>query len=475
MKKNKENLVLETDIEYEGIAKYMPIIICGGFFLLSILLFAFGPFDWNVNNENRLYIFLISSFFALILGYVTGTRIKVKKKLFSYNMDYLMYIAFIVYIVMYIAICYITTGKLYPDIYTGLFNSGLAYKMSHSPLTKLGTYVTYANIILSPLVSMIIPYFLIYKKNRSKKIKIIGYSVLVLNLIRGISQGVISAYAIFSFQIIMFLIIYLFSNLKKESLKKKIGIVLIIIMLCISFLLYYKIVMGNRLAADASYSTDSNYVKEKANNSKKNDNKKNSETANDVNVLLDSSAEYITHALIKDKHIFSFLPESIQGSLNHIISYVTHGYKGLSFALQKKFTSSYGLGFSDFFRHNFLKIIGKSNLEQEIYKRTYMFKILDNGWETGAVWSSFFIYPASDIGFPMTIVLVFFIGLIFSLSWRDALESKNVFAGVIFLNLCMIICFFSANNVYFQEGGSFLTMITMSILWLLTKKFGKEG
>ena len=29
---------LDTEIKYDGIAKYMPLIICGGFFLATIIL-----------------------------------------------------------------------------------------------------------------------------------------------------------------------------------------------------------------------------------------------------------------------------------------------------------------------------------------------------------------------------------------------------------------------------------------------------
>ena len=35
--------------------------------------------------------------------------------------------------------------------------------------------------------------------------------------------------------------------------------------------------------------------------------------------------------------------------------------------MNKKFTSSYGLGFSDFFRHNILKILFLSKYEKKIY------------------------------------------------------------------------------------------------------------
>ena len=91
---------LKTEIEYKGIAKYMPLIVCGGFYLLTILLFAFGPFDWNISNSKDLYLFLSFSLIALIVGYILGATIKRKKKFLNVNVNHIMYLSFAIYIIM---------------------------------------------------------------------------------------------------------------------------------------------------------------------------------------------------------------------------------------------------------------------------------------------------------------------------------------------------------------------------------------
>lgn len=494
----KSDNQIEPLIKYKGIAKYAPLIICGGFYLITILLFIFGPFEWNITNGNQLYMFLFLALIALIAGYILGVKIRRKETKSNFNINRIIYFSFIVFLIMYFFNNYATTGKIFPDVVNGLFNSGEAYSNSHN-LSSFSIFIIYIGILISPLTAFLTPLFFIYYKNLSKKAKILGIVVLILNLCTGIAQGVINAYAVLAFQIIMFLLIYLFSNLKSKSWKEITKIIILILCIGFSFIFYYKIVMGNRLIKDATpiesnseinkennnqlVSEDQTENKQEENkqeenkqeeNNKPNVSKEDKISNSEMNDMFDGSAEYIAQSTIKEKHIFTFLPDSIEGSLNHITSYITHGYKGLSFAMTKKFTSSYGLGFSDFFRHNLLKIVGKTEIEDEIYARTYMKKIEVNGWSTGNVWSTFFVYPASDIGFPMTIILVYFIGLVFSLSWRDAIESKNIFAGVIFINLCMIICFFCANNVYFQNGGTFISFVIISILWILSRIFGKK-
>ena len=469
----KSDKAIESDIQYKGITKYMPLIVCGGFFLLTIFLFIFGPYDWHITNSKKLYIFLFSAFFSLVLGYMFASLQKRKVKETKYNVNNIILISFIFFIAIYICNTYSTTGKFYPDIIRGIFDSGTAYRISHSALSKFGIIVTYASIIISPIVAFLTPLFFLYFKSLSKCSRVLGIITLILNLTLGIAQGIINSYATFVFQTSLFLLLYLLS-LPKKKIKSKIVLLVIIVTLLASFLGYYKVVMGNRLVADAtapveddsSVQTPSVKPDKEENSNNNNDSKHNVE-------LFNGSAVFLT-ATVKDKYFLSFLPESVLGPTNHIISYITHGYKGLSLAMDEEFTTSYGLGFSDFFRHNFLKVIGKTNLEEKIYARTYMAKIENKGWSTGGVWSSFFIYPASDIGFPLTILLVFFIGIIFNIAWRDTLESKNIFAAVIFYNMCLMICFFSANNILFQGGGTFLTMVVSGLLWIYTR-FKKEN
>lgn len=472
----------ETDLEYSGIAKYIPLIICGGFYLTTILLFKFGPFEWGIKNEGQLYSFLSATLIALILGYIFGTKIKLKKKKIKININNIMYVSFILYLISYVLNCYATTGKFYPDIIRGIFDSGTAYRASHS----VNASVYYITILLAPLTSLIVPLLFIYGKGLNTKSKIMGCITIILSIAIGVAQGVINAYAISAFQISMFLLIYLFSNIKKIKTKKILQIIVTIIMLFSSFFIYYKTVMKNRLIWDAKAENNTTeQIKGKENDKNKekiiekkdkDHNKKDAKKTDDKTMdnMFNESAEFITQSKIKDKYFYSFLPDALESNINHMVSYITHGYKGLSLALQKDFTSSYGLGNSDFVRHNLLKIIGHTENEEEIIHRTYMHKVMDDGWSTGTVWVTFFVYPASDIGFPMTVILVFFIGLVFSLSWKDSLESKNIFASSLFIYLCMIICFFCANNVYMQNGGSFLSIVFASILWIITRKVGKE-
>lgn len=455
MKFFTNNKTIETNFNYNFITKIFPIIICGGIFLLSIFLFAFGPYDWNLSNPVKTYTFLILCAIFLFVGYFLGIRKNIKEKKFSIDLNKLVYISFVASIIVYFTTVWVTTGNLFPNVITGIVDSGNAYNNSHVVNVNLLQYVTYFSIIMSPITCFITPITLLYFKNLNKISKTMGITIIILNLLLGISQGVVNSVFMFIFQIALILIIILVSKWETISKKQKWGIFITLILGIIVFVLYYSIVMSNRLEYDI---TGSNPEYENGSGAEIN-----------IDGSFEASGQFVAGTL-KDQYFLSFLPDSIESKVNHLISYVTHGYKGLSYALDESFTSSYGLGFSDFFRHNFLKLIGKAELEEQVYERTYMYKISERyGWSTGLVWSSFFVFPASDIGFSPTILLIGIIGYVFGMFWNDFLKNKNAFAGILFYNICIMICFFSANNQLFQNGGTCLALGCVFICWLLSK------
>jgi len=456
---------IEPSFEYKGIIKYIPLIICGGFYFLTILLFEFGPYDWKIDNKLKLYSFLGIALIALILGYILSVIKKEKRqinynsqKMIKFNIDNIILVSFIFFIISTIANLYVTTGKLYPDIILGIKNAALAYKISHSTLSPFATIIYYINIFVSLFTMFLIPLAFVYFKNLSKRSKIMVVVTILLNLCCGIAQGVINGCATFVFEVMLYCIIYICSTLKNGKKLDKIGLLIFTILLVVFFFVYYKSTMSSRLISDVVgkpvSAKDSKISKEEIQN------------------IMDSAGTFAISEL-KDKYFLSFLPDSIESSANHVISYISHGYKGLSLAMNEEFTSSYGLGFSDFLRHNILKLLFLSKYEDNIYSRTYMHKIKKHNWVTGNVWSTFFIFPASDIGFILTIPFIFLIGYIFGLSWKHSIKNKNIFAAIVLFNSCMTVCFFSANNNIYQNPSvvsAVLAIIMWGVLEIINKK-----
>lgn len=437
---------------FVGIIQYIPLILCGGFFLTTILVFAFGPLDWSVDNKVRLYAFLIACVLALTAGYLLAVKKgRVPGVKLNLNTSRLLIVCAVVYFILYIPTVFSTTGKLYPDIITGLFHSGSAYRNAKSAADGMMKGVAYVRMLFSPFMIMIPPITLFFMPKLTKTARILGLLVLGLMIALGISQGVNKTCADFTMQIVLFLMMLFFSNRKNDfDFFYRMKVLGLIVLVCGLFFLYYSLNIRGRVTAD----------NESVNQSI-------SEENVDTSIIQNAKFRFATS---RECFLYDILPEKIKPTALFLVSYTSHGYKGLSLAMDQDFTSSYGLGFSTFFTHNILKVAGRTDLEEMILDGTYPGKISREGWQTGAVWSTFFVYPASDISFPGTVLLVFLIGYLFALAWKDALSSENPFAIVVFFNFCIMIFYFSANNQLFQGGESFIGFIGILIVWMISRQ-----
>ena len=447
------------NMSYTGAIRFAPLFVVGGFFVVTILLFTFGPLDWNVSNPLKLYGFLAACVLALVGGYVLAVyKTKMPTKTVRIDIEKLLLIGVAVYLIMYIPTVYITTGKFYPDIYTGITNTGLAYRTNKMMNETASPLILYVRMLVSPLMIFVTPITIYFISKLSLKGKILGISVIVLTTFLGIAQGINKNVADITAQLVLALMIVFFAGngeTRKKIWAHRMKILAIILVVCLLFVFYYANSMTNRVSADLaddpSFGDDSDATdKDK------------------INDAMSTVAQFSFGVPKEGYFLNKILPEGAVSIVSFLASYLSHGYKGLSFAMDYDFTSTYGLGFSDFFRHNFLKVIGFGGAEDAVKVQTYYGKIDEQGWPTGAVWSTFFVYPASDIGFIATIFLVLLIGFLFGLSWKHALTTQNPFALASFFGFSTMIFYFSANNQMFQGGENFLGFIAMLVLWAVT-------
>ncbi|MBO5249079.1 MAG: hypothetical protein J6B54_07355 [Clostridia bacterium] len=463
-------------LQYRGLVRYVPLLLSGGFFALTIFLYAFGPLDWHVINPEKLYPFLLLCLVALIGGYVLATvkgrAVRCKR---SFNVGWILLVGGIIFLVLFFPLTKITTGKWFPDVYRGITNTGYAYQVTKYFSATAPKLFFYIRIILSPFIYMVTPLTLLYWRRLPLAGKILGTSVIVLNISLGIAQGVNKHVADIVIQLVLVLCLFLFAKhdgTRKEKWMYRGKILVGILLICITFLLYYGNVMRNRVSMDIAVGDGSINIEEAI------DPEDEIRPEVDKDKVNDLIGDYATFSVSTERENSLWdviLPQKIKPTVTFLTSYFCHGYTGLSLAMEREFTSSYGLGFSDFLRHNVSKLFGGQEFEDKMYENTYMYKIAQsNDWVTGKVWSSFFIFPASDVSFPGTILVVFLIGFLFGLSWKDTLQSGNPFAAATFIGFITMVFFFSANNQMFQSGESFTAFVGVIAAWLLTRWFFGE-
>lgn len=494
----------DLNVSFRGIMRFLPLIVVGGFFLTTIALFVFGPVDWRISDPLKLYGFLFACVVALVSGYLAAVLSK-RKSIADrpeYPINKILIVGALVFLILYVPTLISTTGNWYPDLLTGFFDTGEAYRNAKYVSENSNQIILYVRMILAPLTIVVVPLTLFFLPKLSKVGKILGFLVIGLTVSISISQGVNKAVADFTAQMVLMLTILLFSNNLKSKNTKAFRLIILTLMvaICTMFLVYFSNGMSNRVTHDiesnaaaasksdetgssgATPSKNSKLGQEaaaKASSKESQASKQDPDTKGpspskepqvseeELNKAMSKYSTFGNGELKEGYFLSGVLPDKAISAAQLLSSYLSHGYKGLSFALEEDFTSTYGLGFSDFFRHNFSKVAGFD--EDEIVSRTYYGKIeKEYGWETGNVWSSFFIYPASDISFPGTVILVFAIGFLFGRSWRAALEDCNPYAITVFFGLATMIFYFSANNQMFQGGENFIGFTVVLVTWLLS-------
>jgi hypothetical protein len=462
--------------EWIGLVKFLPLILCGGFFAFSVLWLAVGPLDWHIKNPWLLYSFLIACILALTSGYLYGirraerTRPAVRRLTIAPNR--LMICCGLVALVLYFPTVHATTGVWFPDVYGGLTHAGNAYRVTKALNASGSPVIFYVQFLLSPLLILIAPVTYFLWPRLSWVARALGLASVVGTAALSVSQGINKGMADLTAYTCLFLALVAASSLRKGSRRRLLGAIIGVGLVGALFLSYYAVNIQSRMAVDAQNAAIS------AN--KDSSDASGAPSDQTPNPLPPVSQEKVTKQLQAEVglggvatprkgHFIYSLPGNLQASTLVLSSYITHPYKGLSMALAEPWTPTYGLGFSEFFRHNVTKVIGGSGLETSVEAETYAGKLTAAGWPVGQVWATFFIEPASDISFPGVILLMAAIGFFFARSWRDTVTKGNPYAAAVFYALCALVFYLPANNQLFQGGETAIGFTVLFIVWLISR------
>src|SRR5690606_13160110 len=152
---------------------------------------------------------------------------------------------------------------------------------------------------------------------------------------------------------------------------------------------------------------------------------------------------------------------------NYLSFYMTHGYTGMSLALELDPEWTYGVGSS-----RSLMRTTENLLDVNILQKTYPQRI-DNvfGWPNGMYWPSAFTWFASDITFWGIPFLMFFIGWCFAYVWHLFITEQSIVGLVAVCQLFIFIVYLPANNQLFQASENFYANLALILLLLFRRPF----
>lgn len=429
--------------------KNTPIKVITFYLIITLVLFAYGPFDWKVYTPIRFWTLMFFYIFALILGWYIGSRFDVHYNLSSVDdivcvrwMKILTFINFFREIVNLFRSFYFDSfniSALFSKIVSGLGNMGESYnELVGNMFTVDGSQVvggmafSLFNILFSffGMTSMILGTYYYKKLGKLHQVLLVlTYVIVALSYLgRGTNIGIFRL-------ILIILLAGIIKSLQKRqeaiSLTHQpiwtiIGIVVAIVVVLQIFITIMK-GRGGILYWESPY-------------------------YNVGGVHLN-----------RDSVFFNLLPSSLYMLLVSFSSYLCQGYYGMSLALRLEWKPTFGLGSSMFW------VKQLSDAIPSLHESTYQYRIQQFGWDEDVQWHSIYTWLANDFSFVGVIFIMFLIGMIFSISYKDLLVTKNQYAFAVFYFMMLACIFIPANNQLAQSTDTLFAFIFVLLCWLFTR------
>jgi hypothetical protein len=412
--------------------RLLPGLFFVVYLTLTVLLFAFGPWPWPVQDGTLLYGFLAAAHLALLIGYLSAASGEPRGYSALLTPRRLLPISLLANLLLLGPTVAARTGSFLPDVAAGIANPGAAYNLSVTwreggPLL----IVEYVRILLAPLLAVGVPLTIYYWRALRPWSRLLGLLTILGAVATYVAMGTNKAIADL---ILVLPWLVLASHVAGFRRLRRRHVVAAGAGLLIAFLLFFAFFTAGQLTRRGSGAQHGYFSA--------------------AQIFADQR-----HPLV------GWLPDEPRAGALALIMYVTHGYYAVYLSLQEPFIPMFGVGNSFFLQRNAARVLDAP----QIQTLPYPMRIEYQGWDAMGLWSTIYPWLASDLSFPGVLLLVFLIGRLYAQSWLDALGGSNPFAVVTFGMLTLMLSYFPANNQIGQDGEALVAFLVILTCWRLTR------
>lgn len=504
-------------------ALFFPIRVTMIYLICSVLIYAFGPFDWVTYKPVLFYSLLIMYMAALWFGYRIGLM-RTYKNAFVWKEEYidkwmgLLSVLVVMNLFVYIINIFRDYGlasfdfpELIRQMLVGIKNPGVGYALRLERLANIqgwqvigGSWFSLFNYLWAFVQYPIMIFSFIY----FKRMRIFGKVCSVLNLI---CMGLFYLSIGTNIDILhIFLLLEIgpiiegFSCWHKRELTKKKCLRLIAsVMVGFVFVgVYFTWIMVSRGGINSydqpGYSVSGVQLRDNATEKSTQpftETTSEPATQDTTDVTTEETGEEITEVSTEvsteiateiptekiseveteapveepeqKETIFSKLYSLFMKFWISFASYFTQGYYGMSQALTLPWTPMCGTG-SNMFVIDFI-----TEHVYDIDQFTYQVKIEEvYGWGSDLRWHSMYTWLANDVSFYGVVVIMFLIGMLFAAMFKDAITTSNPFAKASIFYFILMMLFIPCNNQLGQRATTLLSFLLLVLCWFITKHAG---
>lgn len=420
-----------------------PVKLITIYLVVTLVLFFFGPFAWELGANGLLFLILnISYIMAFLIGwYSIKDKRNIHDRVWTEEQDEILIkkIGFLCFINIFFLFINIFRSFHFPSfdikemvnrIRLAFLDMGEAYKsvtdetVSRSQVVG-GSFFSFLNFIWDFFNFTIILLTIRYFFKLKLKVKILALCNYFLVFIQYFSMGT----NIGIFRLLLAIIVFLYIwSIKKHKMKLFICLAFVGLVL-FAFIFYFFI--------SARISSELNFTEY-------------------------SVAQY---GINVKSPFWRIIPKQLQKFFVILCSYLCQGYQGMVLSLQVEWQPMFGIGnsrailntMSDLFNVNF-------------FDYTYQHKLMVMGWHETVRWHTFYMWIANDFSYYGCIFIMFLYGVLFSICYKDVINKNNPFAYLMLYYMFLIGIFIPCNNQVFQTMEIMLSFIGTFICWLFTRK-----
>jgi hypothetical protein len=413
--------------------RLLPIAFFLAYLMITVFLFAFGPWPWPVVDGTKLYAFLALAHIALLLGYL-GAAFRAPRDYYGrWEIKRFIQLCLIANLLFLIPTALSRVGSAVPNIAAGLTNPGAAYGMSRAMRTEKTAIIEYLRIAAGPLLFSLLPLTVYYWRRLNRTTRILSSFCILGNVAIYISMGTNKAIADLVLLAPWLVLAAHLSGISRLRLGHRVAIAGGGVIASFLFLWFFTAGQITRTGSAA------------------------------VSGYFPSTQTFAD----PDNFLIRDLPPGAREGALSLTNYLTQGYYALYLSLDKPFVPMFGIGNSMFLHRNIARLTGRRSVEEMSYPARIE---KEDGWDAYGNWSSIYPWIASDASFPGTIIIVFLIGRLFAMSWLDSLKGNNPFAVAAFAEFIIMLFYFPANNQVMQGGEELTGFCVILLLWLFTRR-----
>lgn len=462
-------------------ARWLPGAAFLAYLVGTVLLFYFGPWQYQVRHHGRLLAFLAAAHLALAAGYLSGVRAKPRASRWRIAPRTLALLCIGIDLALLLPTSLHNTGSLIPPVWDTLADLGRTYSETLRLQQEKVPYVNYLRILVAPLLAGSLPLGVFYWRSLgwgrfALVVLVVGNLALFVSM--GTNKGVGEWAMLYPWFVVAgHLSGVLHLDRRRGAVAAAIG--------AANFAVFFLFFGATMYLREGSYARDGRIAQIGAVSEiaplppRQEPAPPPAEAAAPPPPAPPPQKQEVVEPMAPATPPATppaapspATPEgmvvdaAVTTTVAGFTSYLTQGYYAVYLALDEPFVPMWGIGHSVFLQRQAVRLTG----DAAIPERPYPERIEPKGWHATIFWATIYPWIASDVGFPGAVLVVFLIGRLLALTWIDTLGGRNPFAVVLLGQLLLMLYYFPAHNRCLQTGEGVVAFWGVLVLWWVGRR-----